>query len=106
MRAWRNTGIAGTRFFDFKDHVIWCTTIVIKECAAGWRKRARDLIRQICEMRDGSDRAPGAVSPDHIYLLLSAPPILCLRTYVLSPVPRSPRSALSQLRDSREERRT
>jgi putative transposase len=38
-------------------------------------ERARDLIRQICEARDVVI-VRGSVSPDHIQLLLSAPPIL------------------------------
>ena len=38
-------------------------------------ERARDLIRQICHTR-GVAIIRGAVSPDHIHLLLSAPPVL------------------------------
>jgi len=38
-------------------------------------ERARDLIRQICQAREVVI-VRGAVSPDHIHLLLSAPPIL------------------------------
>ena len=38
-------------------------------------ERARDLIRQVCEARDVVI-IRGAVSPDHIHMLLSAPPHL------------------------------
>ncbi len=38
-------------------------------------ERARDLIRQICAAREVVI-VRGAVSPDHIHLLLAAPPIL------------------------------
>jgi putative transposase len=38
-------------------------------------ERARDLIRQICQAREVVIMR-GAVSPDHIHLLLSAPPVL------------------------------
>ena len=38
-------------------------------------ERARDLIRQICQARDVVI-VRGAVSPDHIHVLVSAPPQL------------------------------
>jgi len=38
-------------------------------------ERTRDLIRQICEARDVVI-VRGAVSPDHVHMLLSAPPDL------------------------------
>jgi putative transposase len=38
-------------------------------------ERARDLIRQICESREVVI-VRGAVSPDHIHMLVSAPPHL------------------------------
>jgi putative transposase len=38
-------------------------------------ERAREVIRQICEVRDVRILR-GAISPDHIHMLLSAPPEL------------------------------
>ena len=38
-------------------------------------ERARDLIRQVCAAREVVI-VRGAVSPDHVHLLLAAPPIL------------------------------
>lgn len=35
-------------------------------------KRARDLVRQICESREGVI-IRGAVSPEHVHMLVSAP---------------------------------
>jgi putative transposase len=61
--------------FDLKYHVIWCTKYRYKILRGRIAERARDLIRQICEARDVVI-VRGAVSPDHIHLLLSAPPIL------------------------------
>ena len=75
MGEWPNTGIARTRSFDLKYHVIWCTKYRYKILRGRIAERARDLIRQICEARDVVI-VRGAVSPDHIHLLLSAPPIL------------------------------
>jgi putative transposase len=61
--------------FDLKYHVIWCTKYRYKILRGRVAERVRDLIRQICQARDVVI-VPGAVSPDHIHLLLSAPPIL------------------------------
>ena len=61
--------------FDLKYHVIWCTKYRYKILRGRVAERARDLIRQICEARDVVI-IRGAVSPDHVHLLLSAPPIL------------------------------
>ena len=61
--------------FDLKYHMIWCTKYRKKILRDRIAERARDLIRQICAAREVVI-IRGAVSPDHIHLLLSAPPIL------------------------------
>src|ERR1700688_3439400 len=61
--------------FDLKYHMIWCTKYRYKILRGRVAERARDLIRQICQTRDVVI-VRGAVSPDHIHLLLSAPPAL------------------------------
>lgn len=61
--------------YDLKYHVIWCTKYRYKILRGRVAERARDLIRQICQTR-GVVIVSGAVSPDHIHLLLSAPPVL------------------------------
>ena len=61
--------------FDLKYHVIWCTKYRYKILRGRVAERARDLIRQICQTRDVVI-VRGAVQPDHIHLLLSAPPVL------------------------------
>lgn len=62
--------------FDLKYHLIWCTKYRKKVLRGQLAEAcARDLIRQICAARDVVI-VRGAVSPDHIHLLLSAPPIL------------------------------
>ncbi len=38
-------------------------------------ERARDLIRQVCQARDVVI-VRGAISPDHVHMLVAAPPIL------------------------------
>ena len=61
--------------FDLKYHMIWCTKYRKKALRGRVAERARDLIRQICAARDVVI-VRGSVSPDHIHLLLSGPPIL------------------------------
>ncbi len=61
--------------FDVKYHVVWITKYRYKILRGRIAERARDLIRQSCEARDVVI-IRGAVSPDHIHMLLSAPPQL------------------------------
>lgn len=61
--------------YDLKYHLIWVTKYRYKVLRGRVAERARDLIRQICESRDVVI-VRGAVSPDHIHMLVSAPPHL------------------------------
>ena len=61
--------------FDLKYHVVWITKYRYKVLKGRLAERARDLIRQTCAAR-GIAIVRGAVSPDHIHMLLSAPPEL------------------------------
>lgn len=61
--------------FDIKYHVVWITKYRYKILRGRIAERARDLIRQTCESR-GVVIIRGAVSPDHIHMLVSAPPEL------------------------------
>jgi putative transposase len=61
--------------FDLKYHVIWITKYRYKILRGRIAERARDLIGQICQAREVVIMR-GAVSPDHIHMLLSAPPQL------------------------------
>lgn len=60
---------------DIKYHIVWITKYRYKVWRGDVAERARDLIRQICESRE-LKIIRGAVSPDHIHLLVSAPPHL------------------------------
>jgi REP element-mobilizing transposase RayT len=60
---------------DIKYHVVWITKYRYKILRGDAAERARDLIRQICESRE-LKIIRGAVSPDHIHLLMAAPPHL------------------------------
>ncbi|MGZ7073408.1 MAG: IS200/IS605 family transposase [Candidatus Angelobacter sp.] len=61
--------------YDIKYHLIWITKYRYKMLRGRIAERARDLIRQICQAREVVI-IRGAVSPDHIHVLVSAPPQL------------------------------
>ena len=61
--------------FELKYHLTCCTKYRYKILRGRVAERVRDLIRQICQARDVVI-IRGAVSPDHIHMLVSAPPIL------------------------------
>jgi putative transposase len=61
--------------FDLKDHVVWCTKYRYKILVGRVAERARDLIGQVCQSREVV-MIRGAVSPDHVHRLQSAPPVL------------------------------
>ena len=61
--------------FDIKYHIVWITKYRYKVLRGRVAERARDLIRQICEAREITI-IRGAVSPDHVHMLISAPPSL------------------------------
>jgi len=61
--------------YDLKYHVVWITKYRYKILRGRLAERARDLIRQTCQARDVVI-VRGAVSPDHVHMLLSAPPQL------------------------------
>ena len=60
---------------DLKYHLIWVTKYRFAVLKGDVAIRCRDLIREICQAREVSV-VRGAVSPDHVHLLVSAPPIL------------------------------
>jgi putative transposase len=61
--------------YDLKYHVIWITKYRYKVLRGRLAERARDLIRQICQAREVAV-IRGAISPDHVHMLISAPPHL------------------------------
>jgi REP element-mobilizing transposase RayT len=61
--------------YDLKYYVIWITKYRHKILRGRLADRARDLMRQICQAREVVI-IRGAVSPDHIHMLVSAPPHL------------------------------
>jgi len=69
MVGYRTSGHA---IFDLKYHVVWITKYRYTILRGRVAERARNLIRQSCEARDVTI-VRGAISPDHVHMLLSAP---------------------------------
>src|SRR2546421_2523060 len=61
--------------WDIKYHIVWVTKYRYKILRGDVAERARDLIRQICQAREVTI-IRGAVSPDHIHVLVLVPPQL------------------------------
>ena len=59
--------------FEIKYHYVWITKYRYKILRGRVAERARDLLRQSCQAR-GVVIIRGAVSPDHIHMLVSSPP--------------------------------
>jgi len=72
MAEYRHTAHAT---FDLKYHVLWITKYRYKILRGRIAERARELIRQVCPAREVVI-IRGAVSPDHIHMLLWAAPHL------------------------------
>ena len=72
MAEYRHTGHAVT---DLKYHIVWITKYRHKVLRGDVAERSRELIRQICAGREVTI-IRGAISPDHIHMLVAAPPQL------------------------------
>ena len=64
---------AGHAVTDLKYHMVWITKYRYQVLRGDVAERARELIRQICAAREVTI-IRGAVSPDHIHMLVAAPP--------------------------------
>jgi putative transposase len=72
MAEYRHSGHA---MCDIKYHLVWITKYRYKILRGEVAERARDLIRQICHAREVVI-IRGSVSPDHVHMLVSAPPYM------------------------------
>ena len=61
--------------WDIKYHLVWITKYRYKVLRGEVAERARDLLREICAAREVRI-IRGAVSPDHIHMLVVVPPQL------------------------------
>ena len=65
----------GHTLHDLKYHLVWTTKYRFAVLKGDVALRCRDLIREICQAREVKI-VRGAVSADHLHLLVSAPPQL------------------------------
>lgn len=75
MERMAECGHSAHAVHDLKYHMVWCTKYRKKILRGRIAERARDLIRRVCASREVVI-VRGAVSPDHIHLLLAAPPVV------------------------------
>ena len=66
---------SGHAKYDIKYHMVWITKYRYKVLRGEVAERARELIRQTCQMREVRI-VRGAISADHVHMLVSAPPHL------------------------------
>ena len=59
--------------YDIQYHLVWITKYRYRVLRGAVAERARDLIRQTCQMRDVVV-VRGAVAADPVHMLVSAPP--------------------------------
>jgi putative transposase len=87
--------------YDIKYHLIWITKYRYKVLRGRVAERARDVIREICDAREVVI-IRGAVSPDHIHMLVSAPPQLAPSKLVQYIKGRSSRRLQEEFEDLRK----
>jgi putative transposase len=61
--------------FDLKYHFVWVTKYRKKVLAGAVGIRVRELVREVCRTNE-IEILQGAVSADHVHVLLSCPPTL------------------------------
>ena len=61
--------------FDIKYHFVWVTKYRRKVLTGAVGERVRDLVREVCPTNE-IEILQGAVSADHVHVLLSCPPTL------------------------------
>ena len=63
------------RRFDIKYHFVWVTKYRKSILTGSVGARLRDVVREVCRTNE-IEILQGAVSPDHVHVLLSCPPNL------------------------------
>lgn len=73
MRTMENYRNSSHCVFDVKYHFVWCPKYRKRVLTGEVVTRLRDLVRQIC-LANEIEILEGAVSGDHVHVLLSCPP--------------------------------
>jgi REP-associated tyrosine transposase len=70
-----NIDSTGDAVWDVRYHLIWITKYRYEILCAEVAEQAREVVRQVCQSREVSI-IRGAISPDHVRMMVAAPPQL------------------------------
>ena len=88
----------GHSVHDIQYHLCWCTKYRYPVLRGEVGERCRDLLRQIAMAREITI-IWGALAPDHVHMLISAPPVLAAAKIVQYLKGRSSRKLQMEYRD-------
>ncbi|MEO1018871.1 MAG: IS200/IS605 family transposase [Pseudomonadota bacterium] len=67
--------------FYHRYHIVWATKYRFKVLTGELRLRVREIVRQVC-VEQGVTIVKGALSQDHVHMLVSVPPKRCVSDLV------------------------
>ena len=84
--------------YDLQYHLVWTTKYRYKVLNGKISERARELIRQSCKSMDITI-IKGAISKDHVHVLISCPPSISISKIVQQIKGKSSRVLLQEYKD-------
>lgn len=84
--------------YDLQYHLVWTTKYRYKVLNGKIAERTRELIRQSCKAMDITI-IKGAISKDHVHILISCPPSISISKIVQQIKGKSSRILLQEYRD-------
>ena len=84
--------------YDLQYHLVWTTKYRYKVLNGKIAERTRELIRQSCKAMDITI-IKGAISKDHVHILISCPPIISISKIVQQIKGKSSRILLQEYKD-------
>lgn len=84
--------------YDLQYHLVWTTKYRYKVLNGRIAERTRELIRQSCKSMDITI-IKGAISKDHVHILISCPPSLSISKIVQQVKGKSSRVLLQEYKD-------
>ena len=84
--------------YDLQYHLVWTTKYRYKVLNGKIAERARELIRQSCKSMDITI-IKGAISKDHVHVLISCPPSISISKIVQQIKGKSSRVLLQEYKD-------
>lgn len=87
--------------YDLQYHIVWTTKYRYKLLNGRIAERTRELIRQSCKSMDITI-IKGAISKDHVHILISCPPSLSISKIVQQIKGKSSRVLLQEYKDLKQ----